>query len=141
MNAKEIAARHMAAFNAHDEAAHMAGETPDIEWVQPGVGPLRGPDQVIQAQRILWDALPDATIEPVNQIDDGTTVVTEGILNGTHTGTLRTPAGDIPASGNRVSLRYVTVQRLRDELVESEHLYFDQLEFLTQLGAIPAPTV
>ena len=52
----------------------------------------------------------------------------------------RAPQGDIPASGNRIELRYATVKRVRDGRVASEHLYFDQLEFLQQLGALPAPS-
>lgn len=66
------------------------------------------------------------------------TVVTESYLTGTHTGTFRTPNGDIPPSGNRVKLRYVSVQQVEEGKIASEHLYFDQLEFLTQIGAINA---
>jgi ketosteroid isomerase-like protein len=63
--------------------------------------------------------------------------VTEGTLAGTPTGTFRSPQGDIPATGNRIQLRYASVRHIRDGKVASEHLYFDQLEFLQQLGALP----
>lgn len=65
------------------------------------------------------------------------TVVIEGTLSGTHTGTFRSAQGDIPASGNRVALRYVSVKQIRDSKVAVERLYFDQLEFLQQIGALP----
>ena len=135
--AVEVAKRHMAAFNAHDIEAHKANEAADVEWVVPGGITLRGPDQVAQFQSIYWEALPDVKVIPVNQVVGGSTIVTEGFFEGTHTGTLRTPQGDIPPSGNRIRLRYATIQRVENGLVASEHLYFDQLEFLTQLDALP----
>jgi predicted ester cyclase len=78
-------------------------------------------------------------VNPASRFIAGSAVVTEGYMTGTQTGTLRTPQGDIPPSGNRIKLRYATVQQVKDGLIVSEHLYFDQLEFLTQIGAIPAP--
>jgi predicted ester cyclase len=74
------------------------------------------------------------------QVISGDTAVTESTYRGTHTGTLRTPNGDIPATGKRVQGRQVTVQRVKDGQVWSEHLYFDQMEFLGALGLIPTPT-
>jgi hypothetical protein len=134
---KDAADRHVAAFNAHDAEAHMANESPDVEWVMPGGITLRGPEAVAELQKIYWAALPDARVTPANQLIAGSTVVTEGYMTGSHTGTLRTSQGDIPPSGNRIKLRYVTVQRVKDGLIVSEHLYFDQLEFLGQIGALP----
>jgi hypothetical protein len=140
MNEAQAAAeRHTAAFNAHDLEAHMANESPDIEWVQPGGISLRGPGAVAESQKIFWAAIPDAKVEPLNRVVAGSTVVTEGYMTGSQTGTLRTPHGDIPPSGNRIRLRFVTVQRVENGLIASEHLYFDQLEFLAQIGALPAP--
>ena len=46
----------------------------------------------------------------------------------------RTPQGEIPPSGRCVEFRWsATCEARGDELV-SEHLYFDQLELLAQLG-------
>jgi len=73
------------------------------------------------------------------QVIAGDTAVTEATYSGTHTGTLRTPNGDIPATGKQVQGRQVAVQRVRDGLVWSEHLYFDQLEMLSSLGLAPQP--
>ena len=63
-------------------------------------------------------------------------VFAEGTLTGTHTGAFRTPQGEIPASVNTVQLRYAAVKRFRGGKLVSEHLYFDQLEFLQQLGVM-----
>jgi steroid delta-isomerase-like uncharacterized protein len=130
--------RHDDAFNAHDADARIASETPDVESILPGGITLRGPNEVVGFLAIFWEALPDAKVTYEREIAADDTVVIEGTLTGTHSGTFRGPAGDIPASGNAINLRYASVKRVRDEKVASEHLYFDQLEFLQQLGALPA---
>ena len=116
----------------------MASETSDVEAVLPGGITLRGPEQVVGLLQTFWEALPDAKVEAENQVASGDTVAVEGNLTGTHTGTFRSPQGDIPPSGNRINVRYASVKRIRDGKVASEHLYFDQLEFLEQLGAFPS---
>jgi steroid delta-isomerase-like uncharacterized protein len=137
-DAAAAARRHDDAFNAHDANARMTSETPDIESILPGGITLRGPQEVVSFLAIFWEALPDAKVTSEREVVTGDTVVIEGTLTGTHTGTFRGPAGDIPASGNAITLRYASVKRVRDGKVASEHLYFDQLEFLQQLGALPA---
>jgi steroid delta-isomerase-like uncharacterized protein len=132
------ARRHDEAFNAQDADARMSIESPDIEVVMPGGMMLRGHDQVIQVVRAFWEALPDGKIVPENQLAAGDTVVGEGALVGTHSGTFHSPAGDVPPSGNKVSLRFATVKRFEGDKLVSEHLYFDQLEFLQQIGAMPS---
>jgi steroid delta-isomerase-like uncharacterized protein len=132
----ELARRHDDAFNSQDGDGRAAIEAPDIEFVMPGGITLRGHEQVIQAVRSFWDALPDAKITANDHLVAGNVVVAEGTLAGTHSGPFRTPQGEIPSSGNPVSLRYVAVKRFEGDRLVSEHLYFDQLEFLQQLGAM-----
>lgn len=132
----KLARRHDEAFDAQDPAGREAIEAPDIEAVLPGGVTLRGHDQVIQAVRAFWEGLPDARITVDERLAAGEVVVSEGSLVGTHAGTFRTPEGDIPATGRPVTLRYASVKRFRDDRLVSEHLYFDQLEFLQQLGAM-----
>jgi steroid delta-isomerase-like uncharacterized protein len=132
----ELARRHDDAFNAQDADGRAAIEAPDIEFVMPGGMTLRGHEQVRQVLRAFWDALPDAKITPVDLVAVGDVVVAEGTIAGTHNGTFRTPQGEIPRTGNPVSLRYAAVKRFEGDRLVSEHLYFDQLELLQQLGAM-----
>jgi steroid delta-isomerase-like uncharacterized protein len=134
----ELARQYDEAFNTQDAETRMSIESSDIEVIMPGGMTLRGHEQVMQVVRAFWGALPDGKIVPENQFAAGETVVAEGTLSGTHDGTFRTPGGDIPASGNNVALRYATVKRFQDAKLVSEHLYFDQLEFLQQIGAMPS---
>jgi steroid delta-isomerase-like uncharacterized protein len=132
----ELARRHDEAFNAQDTAGREAIEAPDIETVMPGGISLRGHEQVMQVVRAFWGALPDARIEVDQHFAAGDAVVSEGTLVATHSGTFRAPNGEIPATGNPVRLRYASIKRFRDDRLVSEHIYFDQLEFLQQLGAV-----
>lgn len=53
-------------------------------------------------------------------------MIAEGFLTGTHSGVFRTPQAEIPASGNRVNLRYASVKRVSGDRIVSEHLSFDR---------------
>jgi steroid delta-isomerase-like uncharacterized protein len=133
----EVAKKHDEAFNAQDVEGRMATESPDIEVVMPGGMTLRGPEQTIEVVKVFWEALPDGKLDAENTFVAGDTVVAEGTLKGTHTGPFRSPAGEVPPSGNPVTLRYATVKQIRDGKLVSEHLYFDQFEFMQQIGALP----
>lgn len=133
----ETARRHDEAFNAQDAEGRRAIEASDIETVLPGGLVLQGPEQTLGIVRAFWEALPDARIVVDNQFVAGEAVVAEGTLTGTHTGTFRAPQGEVPATGNSVRLRYASVKQIRDGKVAQEHLYFDQLEFLQQIEALP----
>jgi predicted ester cyclase len=132
----DLAGRHDAAFNAQDAAGREAIEAPDIETVMPGGVTLRGHDEVMQVVRAFWEALPDAKITVDQRYAAGDVVISEGTLAGTHRGTFKTPNGEIHPTGNLITLRYASVKRFREDRLVSEHLYFDQLEFLQQLGVM-----
>jgi len=51
---------------------------------------------------------------------------------------MMTPTGPIPPTGKRVTTHSVSILRMKDDLIAWEHVYFDQLEMLTQLGLKPA---
>jgi steroid delta-isomerase-like uncharacterized protein len=136
----DVARRHDDAWNKKDEAGRRDCYTADVEVILPGGMQFRGPVQVLQMEHVFWDAIPDSQIQRDYEIDAGDTVVNEGVMTGTHTGPFLTPQGAIPASGNSINLRYATVKRIVDGKIASEHLYFDQVEFLTQIGAFPPPS-
>ena len=133
----EAARRHDDAFNAHDPAARRETEAPDIHVVLPGGIELDGTDQTVQFVSVFWDALPDANLSSSSALEQADTIAIEGTLSGHHTGTFRTPQAEIPPTQNPVTLRYASFKTIREGKVADERLYFDQLEFLQQLGALP----
>jgi predicted ester cyclase len=83
----------------------------------------------------MWnEAFPDNRIEPVAIHADDRGGMYEGRYIGTHTGTLRGPQGEIPATGRTVDGRFTEVYEFEESKITSVHLYFDQVELLTQLG-------
>ena len=139
MDPLEVARRHDDAWNNKDVAGRKELCSPDIEVELPGGMQFHGFEQVKQMEAAFWEALPDSQLKRLEEHVAGDTVIAEGVASGTHTGPFRTPQAEIPASGNPVNLRYASVKRIADGKIVSEHLYFDQMEFMMQLGAMPAP--
>jgi ketosteroid isomerase-like protein len=109
----------------------------DVDFVIPGAR-ASTPDGVAALVRAYVDAFPDGRHEPVRLESFGDTALVEGYWGGTHTGPLLTPDGELPASGASVRFRFCGVIRVRDGRIASLHNYFDQLELLGRLGAMPA---
>jgi predicted ester cyclase len=123
----------VAAFGAKDPDAEPWSE--DAEMVAPA-GPFEGRDQILGFFKVFWDAFPDARLEITRSIEDGALAAAEGILTGTQTGALQTPNGEIPPSGRRAEVRWGAMYEMREDEIASEHLYFDQVDLLTQLGVM-----
>jgi predicted ester cyclase len=79
-------------------------------------------------------AFPDGRLTIDDMIAEGDLVATKKTFSGTHTGEF---AG-IPPTGNRVTIQYVDILRLRDRRIIEHWLSMDQLSFMQQLGVIPA---
>jgi predicted ester cyclase len=125
--------RHLAAFNAKDADAESFSANAEV--VAPGAR-LRGREQVLDWLGVYWEAFPDAHNEIDRSIESGSVTAAEGRLMGTHTGTLRTPQGDVPPTGRSVELPWMSMYEVDGEELVSEHLYFDANEFMTQLGLV-----
>jgi len=80
---------------------------------------------------------PDLRLEVTQLLTDGPAAAAEGTLTGTHDGVLHTPNGDVPPTGRTVTLRWAAVYAVEGDTLKSEHLFFDQLDFLGQLGLLP----
>ena len=53
---------------------------------------------------------------------------------GAHTGTMKGPTGDLPATQRRVELKCVESYRFRDGKLAEGRVYFDAFSLFTQLG-------
>ncbi len=111
---------------------------PDAVAITPDQGELTGREQVVQYLRQLTDAFPDATYEAVYAHESGDTAVDEGYVVGTNTEPLAMPTGEsIPATGKRIRVRSCDVATVQNGLITSHRFYFDQMDFLGQLGLLP----
>ena len=89
---------------------------------------------------MAWlNAFPDAKLTVQDEIYDGEWGVQRFTFDGTHQATLSGPGGDIPATNRRLSGRGLQMFRVHEGKIVEEHLYFDQVQVLTQLGLMPEP--
>ncbi len=90
--------------------------TEDFELVDVATGlTLHGPNGLLQWFQGFLTAFPDGRAEqPFNMIAAGDWVASEHIGRNTHTGPLKTPAGEIPPTGRRVDLQIAEVYQMKD---------------------------
>ena len=95
---------------------------------------FRGPDGARQYNTAWADAFPDGriTVDKVIAQDDFVTVEYTG--QGTHTGTLSSPAGSLPATGRSVTLHLCDVIEFADGKIKAQRSYFDTGALMAQLG-------
>ena len=132
---RSLIERDIELWNARDREGWMAGmDLHRLEVRMPGGLQLTGRE----AAETTWDmwnqAFPDNRLETVAIHSDDRGGVHEGRGIGTHTGTLRGPAGEIAATGKPADVRFTSVYEFEEGKITSYHLYFDQAELFTQLG-------
>ena len=137
LKAIEVVNRYYDALNRRDWQAHAALIAPDCTFEAPGSEPQRGLEAIRRFDRIWEVATPDFKILPQRQIEAGSEVASENLFQGTHTGVLHTPGGDVPPTGRQANQRYVGLFSVREGRIVSQVIYFDQLEMMTQLGLMP----
>jgi steroid delta-isomerase-like uncharacterized protein len=129
-----------AAFSQNHYDDVLALSADDVEVVAYAIGQtFHGKAQFRDFMMGFKTAMPDIQIQPTNIVAAEDQVVIEFTAVGTHTGPLMTPAGAVPASGNRVTLRVIEVHQWRDGKLSRIVNYQDAMALLTQVGALPAP--
>jgi hypothetical protein len=117
-----------------DILAYMTEDTTFTDYTQPGV--TRGLKPVKALFTMYTKALPDMHQMPLaNQWAIGTTLVSEGVLQGTQKG----PIGPIRASGKPVAMHFLDLVAFQGGKVTTLDTYSNSIELLTQIGVIKAP--
>lgn len=131
--ARAVVDRHIDAFNSR--AVSDEPWTQDAELLSPA-GIFTGRDAVLGFLAVFQSAFSDGRLTVTSAIVVGDDASVEGTFEGTHDGILQSPNGPIDATGRRVGFRWSATYRVKGEMLRSEHLYFDQLDFLDQFGVI-----
>jgi predicted ester cyclase len=139
MSLKPIVEKHYRNFNEHDLAAEGEIMHKNVAVEAPGAPQLRGLEAFTQFAKAWEGGFPDGQLKMLNFVETGDLAVAEGTFSGTNTGSLMTPGGAIPATGKRLQMKYCDLFRVREGKIVEHRVYFDQVEFLTQLGLMPAP--
>lgn len=125
------------AFNerAYDALARHFRD--DAEIVAPDEVLLQGGNRFADYARAWVVAFPDLQLRMASCVAAGDLVAAEIVAEGTHQGILSLSEGDIAPTGRHVSLRWAEVDRFADGHCASMHVYWDQVELLRQLQALP----
>jgi ketosteroid isomerase-like protein len=127
-----------AAFETKDFKAAAECYAEDAVAVTPDQGEITGRDAIAEYLRQFADAFPDLRYEYVAKHESGNVAIDEGYATGTNTAPLPMPSGKtIPATGKQVRVRGCDIATIEGGLITSHRLYFDQMEFLGQLGLLP----
>ena len=133
-DARDVILKHIDAFNDRDSDADPWAA--DAEMTAPGAQ-VSGRDNVIGFIAGFQEAFPDLRLEINQLLSDGPAAAAEGTMTGTHDGVLHTPDGDVAPTGRALALRWAAVYVTESGTLKSEHLFFDQMDFLGQLGLLP----
>ena len=136
-DARQIAARFIDAFNAHDEARISELNSENALFEGPGEVRLEGRDAVTEYTMAWLNAFPDARITLNNEFAAGDWVAQEFMFEGTHEATLSSPSGDIPATHKSLKGRGAQIFKIEGDAVTDTRLYFDQVQLMAQLGLMP----
>ncbi len=123
------------AFNASDWEGFKAAVTSDCVYDEVGTSRrIQGVGDIISCMQEWKEAMPDVKGTVTNAGATGNTVVLEVTWNGTHTGPLKGPSGEVPATGKQQTTRSSWIMNFDGgKITESRH-YFDMLSFMHQLG-------
>lgn len=138
--ARELMDRATQAIFANDFETFRACYAPDVVFTAPDIGTGHGVDNLVAWMADFQKTLPDMTYEMAREHEAGNCAIDEGYVLGTNTGPISMPDGStLPATGKEVRLRAIDVATVENGLISKHDFYFDQLEFLTQLGLMEAP--
>jgi steroid delta-isomerase-like uncharacterized protein len=138
-DARQAAQEFIGAFNAHDERRIREGYADNVVFEAPGDVRVEGPDAATEYAMSFVRAFPDVQLTVKNLIESDGWVAFEAEFEGTHQAPLEGPGGAIPATNRRITGKAAEILRIENGKVTEERLYFDQLDFLTQLGVIEQP--
>ena len=137
--ARELMDQLTEALTTHQDLKTIANLfAQDAVAFTPDAGEIHGRDNIAEYWRQMTEAVPEARYESLASFEAGDTAIDEGIFSGRNTGPLAFPDGtSFPATQKDIRMRGVDFATVRDGQITSYRLYFDQLEFLGQLGLLP----
>jgi ketosteroid isomerase-like protein len=136
--AREVMDRLTEAVTHPDLKAIAELYAEDAVAVTPDEGEIRGRDNIVEYWRQMTETVPDGTFETLHAYESGDTAIDEGVFSGRNTGPIQLPTGEtLPATQKEVRIRGVDIATVKDGRIVDYRLYFDEMEFLGQLGLLP----
>jgi steroid delta-isomerase-like uncharacterized protein len=95
--------------------------------------PGRGSQEIARYVAEVRTGYPDFKLEINDKVFEDNRLVTHWTCTGTHKGEFQ----GIPATGKRINISGLALARIENGKVAEEHVYFDRLAMLEQLGIAP----
>ena len=135
---KKLVEKLQKAWDDLDMNALVQNYAEDAVMYMPGEPePVRGRQAIAKNQEAFLRAMPDFKLKLTLVLIEGNHIAFEGVVKGTFTGPLITPEGEIPPTGRSAKLGFVFISRVNDDgLIEEDRTYYDNLDFMKQLGVI-----
>ena len=138
LDLKKIADKIISTVNGGDPVAVTNLYTQDAVMIQSNEpGPVRGHAAILKSYQGSFRAFPDMRVEFPSIMFSGDTIISEGVCHGTFTGPMATPDGEVAPTGKSFKFRMVFLAKISpDGLIAEDRSYFDNLDFMKQLGLI-----
>ncbi|MBT2596202.1 ester cyclase [Arthrobacter sp. ISL-72] len=136
--AREVMDRLTTAMEEKDKETLAGCYAANAVAYTPDQGELQGRDAITGYLFEFWEAMPDVRYEHTARHESGDVAIDEGTIIATNTGPLRLSPGEtLQPTGKQLRIRSCDVARVENGEITSHHFYFDQVEFLSQLGLMP----
>jgi steroid delta-isomerase-like uncharacterized protein len=129
---REVVTTALQAIDEGRIADALAVMADDIVFRMPGAQ-ADSPADVARVIAVVRTALPDLRHEVLQCIEYADRAAFELRISGTHAGPLRTPVGDVPASGIAAVWQSADLITVEDGLITTWRIYYDQVGVLAQL--------
>lgn len=93
----------------------------------------RGPEEIGRYVAEIRTGYPDFKLEINEAIAEGDRLAIDWTVTGTHKGEFL----GIPATGKRINIRGMSLERIESGKIVEDRVYFDRLTMLQQLGVPP----
>jgi len=127
-------------FEAYSERKNMKLfrelHCPDVKVVFPDGRTTQGIDQHVTDINNLFNGTPDSriTAHPI-AFGSGEWTVTTGVMEATFSEPLKLPNGQtIAPTGKKVKMPMATIAKWKNGCIAEEHLFWDNAEYMKQLG-------
>jgi ketosteroid isomerase-like protein len=138
--AREVMDRVTEAVRAQDIEALKNLYAEDAVLETPDRGKIEGREEAVEYMAEFARAFSDIEFESLRKYESGDTAIDEGVFVGTHSEALVGPDGqEIPPTGKRIRVREADSATVEGGAVMSHRFYFDQMDFLAQLGLLDDP--
>lgn len=136
--ARDAMDRLTTAMTAKDKEAQAACYAADAVAITPDQGEITGQEAISNYLSQFGESFPDIDYEYVQRYEAGNVAIDEGFVTGTNTGPLPLPSGEsLPPTGKSIRVRSCDIAQVEGGLITQHKFYFDQMEFLGQLGLLP----